>query len=69
MGLISTARFIINHPLSRGRKLANLSRFACWQIGFAACARADCCAICQLGPAARHPWDGWRHGECLRRAS
>ena len=33
MGLISTARFIIDHPLSRGRKLANLSRFACWQIG------------------------------------
>src|SRR5262249_7151571 len=24
---------IIDHPLSRGRKLANLSRFACWQIG------------------------------------
>ena len=33
MGLISTARFIIDHPLSQGRKLANLSRFACWQIG------------------------------------
>jgi FkbM family methyltransferase len=33
MGLISIARFIIDHPLSRGRKLANLSRFVCWQIG------------------------------------
>ena len=33
MGLVSTARFIIHHPLSRGRKLANLGRFACWQIG------------------------------------
>src|SRR5262245_38016444 len=33
MGLIGTVRFIIGHPLSRGRKLANLSRFACWQIG------------------------------------
>ena len=69
MGLISTARFIIDHPLSRGRKLANLSRFACWQIGCAARARAHCGAICQLGPAARNPWDGWRYGERLRRAS
>jgi len=33
MGVISTARFIIDHPLSQGRKLANLGRFACWQIG------------------------------------
>jgi hypothetical protein len=32
MGLVSTARFIIDHPLSQGRKLANLSRFARWQI-------------------------------------
>jgi hypothetical protein len=32
MGFVSTARFIIDHPLSRGRKLANLSRFARWQI-------------------------------------
>ena len=33
MGLISIARFIIDHPLSQGRILANLGRFACWQIG------------------------------------
>jgi FkbM family methyltransferase len=33
MGLVSIVRFIIHHPLSRGRKLANLGRFARWQIG------------------------------------
>ena len=33
MGFISTVRFIIDHPLSRGRKLSNLSRFARCQIG------------------------------------
>src|ERR1035437_1568359 len=33
MGLVSTARFIIHHPLSRGRKLFNLGRKALWQIG------------------------------------
>src|SRR5450759_3401797 len=33
MGLVRTVCFIVHHPLSRGRKLANLARFACWQIG------------------------------------
>ncbi len=30
---LSTLSFVLGHPLSRGRKLANLARFARWQIG------------------------------------
>jgi FkbM family methyltransferase len=33
MTLAATVRFIISHPLSRGRMLQNLGRFAAWQIG------------------------------------
>lgn len=33
MNLLNTASFILNHPLSRGRKVANLARFVRWQIG------------------------------------
>jgi len=33
MTLRATVRFIINHPLSRGRILRNLGRLAAWQIG------------------------------------
>lgn len=33
MGIVSTVRFILEHPLSRGRKLANLVSFVRWQVG------------------------------------
>ncbi len=33
MGLISSLRFIVGHPLSRGRKLSNVWRFFAWQVG------------------------------------
>ena len=33
MGLLQTASYIWRHPLSRGRRLANLKTFAAWQIG------------------------------------
>ena len=33
MGILNTLSFLLNHPLSRGRKLATLRRFAAWQIG------------------------------------
>ena len=33
MNLLSTARYIVKHPLSRGRRLANLGRFIAWQVG------------------------------------
>lgn len=33
MPLLNTLKFIINHPLSRGNRLASLLRFAQWQIG------------------------------------
>jgi FkbM family methyltransferase len=33
MSLLKIANFILNHPLSRGRRLANLARFVRWQIG------------------------------------
>jgi FkbM family methyltransferase len=33
MGVVETACFILNHPLSRGRKVSNLARFLRWQIG------------------------------------
>ncbi|MEX0853091.1 MAG: FkbM family methyltransferase [Bauldia sp.] len=32
MSLVSTLRFIMKHPLSRGRHLQNVSRFATWQV-------------------------------------
>jgi hypothetical protein len=31
MGLANTIPFLLNHPLSRGRKVATLTRFALWQ--------------------------------------
>lgn len=33
MGLISSLRFINEHPLSRGRRLRNLAGFFTWQVG------------------------------------
>jgi len=33
MSLLSTLRFIVRHPLNRGRPFAALLRFAKWQIG------------------------------------
>lgn len=33
MGLLNTLSFLLNHPLSQGRKLATLRRFVAWQIG------------------------------------
>ena len=33
MGILNTLSFLMNHPLSQGRKLATLRRFAAWQIG------------------------------------
>ena len=33
MGILNTLSFLLNHPLSRGRKLQILRRFAAWQIG------------------------------------
>ncbi len=33
MGLLNTLSFLLNHPLSQGRKLQTLRRFAAWQIG------------------------------------
>lgn len=33
MGILNTLSFLLNHPLSQGRKLATLRRFAAWQIG------------------------------------
>jgi len=33
MSLLSTIKFITNHPLNRDRKLSSISRFAKWQIG------------------------------------
>jgi hypothetical protein len=33
MSLLSTIRFIIDHPLNRSRKLSSIIRFAKWQIG------------------------------------
>jgi FkbM family methyltransferase len=33
MSLLNTLSFLLNHPLSQGRKLATLRRFAAWQIG------------------------------------
>jgi FkbM family methyltransferase len=33
MSLFGLANFVLNHPLSRGRKFANLVRLARWQIG------------------------------------
>jgi FkbM family methyltransferase len=32
MGLANTIPFLLNHPLSRGRKVATLARFALWQL-------------------------------------
>jgi hypothetical protein len=32
MSITQTLSFIWNHPLSRERRAANLSRFACWQV-------------------------------------
>jgi hypothetical protein len=33
MSILNTLSFLLNHPLSRGQKLATLRRFAAWQIG------------------------------------
>jgi hypothetical protein len=33
MGLLNTLRFIVEHPLNSGKRLASLRRFAAWQIG------------------------------------
>jgi FkbM family methyltransferase len=33
MGLFNTLAFIIQHPLSRDRRLKNLARFGAWQVG------------------------------------
>lgn len=33
MGIPNTLSFLLNHPLSQGRKLATLRRFVAWQIG------------------------------------
>lgn len=33
MGLLSTCRFIVRHPLSRGRRAESLLRYLRWQIG------------------------------------
>lgn len=33
MSLFGTLRFVVNHPLNRGRKLTSIARFAKWQIG------------------------------------
>jgi hypothetical protein len=33
MSLLNTLSFLLNHPLSQGRKLATLRRFVAWQIG------------------------------------
>lgn len=33
MGLLNTLSFLLNHPLSQGRKLRTLARFLCWQLG------------------------------------
>ena len=33
MSILNTLSFLLNHPLSQGRKLATLRRFAAWQIG------------------------------------
>lgn len=33
MGVLNTLSFLLHHPLSRGRKLVTLRRFAAWQIG------------------------------------
>lgn len=33
MGLLNILSFLLNHPLSQGRKLATLRRFVAWQIG------------------------------------
>jgi FkbM family methyltransferase len=33
MGLLGTLSFLLRHPLSQGRKLATLRRYAGWQIG------------------------------------
>ena len=32
MSITQTISFIWNHPFSRGRRAANLTRFACWQV-------------------------------------
>jgi hypothetical protein len=33
MSILNTLSFLLNHPLSQGRKLATLRRFVAWQIG------------------------------------
>jgi hypothetical protein len=33
MGILNTLTFLLNHPLSQGRRLTNLRRFVAWQIG------------------------------------
>src|SRR5262245_48181443 len=33
MGLQNSLNFVLRHPLSRGRKFANLKRLFAWQIG------------------------------------
>jgi FkbM family methyltransferase len=33
VSLTETLKFIVNHPLNRGRKLTSIARFAKWQIG------------------------------------
>jgi len=33
MGLLNTLRFIVEHPLNSGKRLASLRRFPAWQIG------------------------------------
>ncbi len=33
MGILNTLSFLLKHPLSQGRKLQTLRRFAAWQIG------------------------------------
>lgn len=33
MGLLNVVSFILNHPLSEGRRLSNLVRFVRWQLG------------------------------------
>src|SRR5262245_66364773 len=33
MSVLGTPRWIINHPLSKGRQVRNIARFLSWQIG------------------------------------
>ncbi|WP_017364163.1 hypothetical protein, partial [Methylococcus capsulatus] len=33
MGILNTLSFLLNHPLSQGRKLPALARFVRWQLG------------------------------------